>query len=179
MDVNVEGAKEAQTILAKLLTEKQEIEKPAILKIDISQLSGKAVGVVTMLQKIQQEINTYDVQVKIGADTTETEKKIKEDIQAAKANYGEELSDININLDSISSAKEELKNLGKDDIELAVNAIVNHKKVDDYKKEKEKKTIEVETELNDTAVNEFMDKTLEKTIKAKVGVVQNLCRRYF
>ena len=170
VDVNVKGAKEAQIILSKLLSEKQEIEKPAILKVDTSQLSGKAVGVVSMLQRIQQEINTYDIQMKIGADTTETKKKIKEDIKAIKANYGEELSDININLDSISSAKQELKNLGENDIELAVNAIVNHKKVDDYKKEKEKKTIEVETELNDTAVNEFMDKTLEKTIKAKVEV---------
>ncbi|RKI52471.1 hypothetical protein D7V86_25875, partial [bacterium D16-51] len=170
VDVNIKGAKEAQVILSKLMTEKQEIEKPAILKVDTSQLSGKAAGVVSMLQRIQQEINTYDVQVKVGADTTETEKKIKEDIKAVKADYGEELANVHISLDSIESAKKELTSLLPEDIEVIANAIVNHKEVDDYKKEKEKKKIEVETELNDTAVNEFMNKTLEKTIKAKVEV---------
>lgn len=170
VDVNIKGAKEAQVILSKLMTEKQEIEKPAILKVDTSQLSGKAAGVVSMFQRIQQEINTYDVQVKVGADTTETEKKIKEDIKAVKANYGEELANVHINLDNIDSAKKELTSLLPEDIEVIANAIVNHKEVDDYKKEKEKKKIEVETELNDTAVNEFMNKTLEKTIKAKVEV---------
>lgn len=170
VDVNIKGAKEAQTILAKLMTEKQEIEKPAILKVDASQLSGKAASVVSMLQRIQREINTYDVQVKVGADTTETEKKIKEDIKAIKSNYGEELANVHISLDNIDSAKKELTSLLPEDIEVIANAIVNHKEVDDYKKEKEKKKIEVETELNDTAVNEFMGKTLEKTIKAKVEV---------
>ena len=170
VDVSIKGAKEAQTILAKLMTEKQEIEKPAILKVDASQLSGKAASVVSMLQRIQQEINTYDVQVKVGADTTETEKKIKEDIKTIKSNYGEELANVHISLDNIDSAKKELTSLLPEDIEVIANAIVNHKEVDDYKKEKEKKKIEVETELNDTAVNEFMGKTLEKTIKAKVEV---------
>jgi len=170
VDVNVKGAKEAQTILAKLLTEKQEIEKPAILQVDASQLSGKAVGVVSMLQRIQQEINTYDIQMKIGADTSETEKKIKSDIKAIKSNYGKELSDIHIDFDDISSAKDELKKLGKDDIDVMVNAIVNHKEVDAYKKEKKETTLKVTTELDDKAVNEFMDKTLQKTIKAKVEV---------
>ncbi len=170
VDVNVQGAKEAQVILSKLMTEKQEIEKPAILKVDTSQLSGKAASVISMLQRIQQEINTYDVQVKVGADTTETEKKIKEDIKTIKSNYGEELANVHISLDNIDSAKKELTSLLPEDIEVIANAIVNHKEVDDYKKEKEKKKIEVETELNDTAVNEFMGKTLEKTIKAKVEV---------
>ncbi len=170
VDLNIDGASEAQSILIKLLTEKQELEKPAILKVNTSELSGKSAGVISMLQKIQQDINSYDVKVAIGADTTDAEKKIKKDIKAAKSNYGKELSDIHINLDNINSAREELQTLTKDDIDVMVNAIVNHKEVDKYKKEKEEKTLKVTTEVDDKAVNEFMGKTLEKTIKAKVEV---------
>jgi len=170
VDLNIDGASEAQSILIKLLTEKQELEKPAILKVNTSELSGKSAGVISMLQKIQQDINSYDVKVAIGADTTDAEKKIKKDIKAVKSNYGKELSDIHINLDNINSAREELQTLTKDDIDVMVNAIVNHKEVDKYKKEKEEKTLKVTTEVDDKAVNEFMGKTLEKTIKAKVEV---------
>ncbi|RKI52063.1 hypothetical protein D7V86_26145, partial [bacterium D16-51] len=170
VDLSMDGAREAQSMLVKLLTEKQELEKPAILKVNTEELSGKAAGVVSMLQKIQQDINTYDVQVKVGADTTETEKKIKEDIKAIKSNYGEELANVHISLDNIDSARQELTTLTKDDIDVMVNAIINKKEIDAYKKEKEEKTLKVTTELDDKAVNEFMGKTLEKTIKAKVEV---------
>ena len=170
VDLNIDGAAEAQSVLIKLLTEKQELEKPAILKVNTSELSGKSAGVISMLQKIQQDINTYDVKVAVGADTTDAEKKIKKDIKAVKANYGEELSDIHINLDNINSAREELQTLTKDDIDVMVNAIINHKEIDAYKKEKEEKTLKVTTEVDDKAVNEFMDKTLEKTIKIKAEI---------
>ena len=170
VDLSIDGAAEAQTVLAKLLTEKQEIEKPAILKVDTKELSGKAASVVTMLQKIQQDINTYDVQFAIGADTTEAEKKIKEDIEAIRSNYGEELANVHINLDNIDSARKELTSLLPGDIEVIANAIVNHKEVDEYKKEKEEKKLKVITEVDDKAVNSFMNKTLETTIKAKVEV---------
>ena len=77
VDLNIDGAAEAQSVLIKLLTEKQELEKPAILKVNTSELSGKSAGVISMLQKIQQDINTYDVKVAVGADTTDAEKKRK------------------------------------------------------------------------------------------------------
>lgn len=170
VDLNIDGAQEAQSILVKLLTEKQELEKPAILKVNTSELSGKSASVISMLQKIQQDINSYDVKVAVGADTTDAEKKIKKDIKAVKSNYSEELSDIHINLNDINSAREELQTLTKEDIDVMVNAIINHKEVDAYKKEKEEKTLKVTTEVDDKAVNEFMSKTLQKTIKAKVEV---------
>jgi len=170
IDLSIEGAAEAQSMLIKLMTEKQELEKPAILQVDTKELSGKAASVVTMLQKIQQDINTYDVQVAVGADTTEAEKKINSDIEAIKANYGDELANIHINLDNIDSARQELSTLTQENIDVMVNAIVNHKEVDEYKKEKEEKKLKVITEVDDKAVNSFMGKTLEKTIKAKVEV---------
>lgn len=170
VNLNIEGASEAQSVMIKLLTEKQELEKPAILTVNTSELSGKSASVITMLQKIQQDINTYDVQVAVGADTTGIEKTINKDIKAIKSNYSEELANINIKLANIDAARQELSTLTADDIEVMVNAIVNRKEVDAYKKEKEEKTLKVNCEVNDTAVNAFMAKPLEKTIRIKANV---------
>lgn len=170
VNLNIEGAAEAQSVMVKLLTEKQELEKPAILTVNTDELSGKSASVITMLQKIQQDINTYDVQVAVGADTTEAEKTINKDIKAIKANYSGELANINIKLANIDAARQELATLTADDIKVMVNAIVNHKEVDKYKKEKEEKTLKVNCEVNDTAVSAFMSKPLEKTIRIKTSV---------
>lgn len=170
VNLNIEGASEAQSVMIKLLTEKQELEKPAILTVNTSELSGKSASVITMLQKIQQDINTYDVQVAVGADTTGIEKTINKDIKAIKSNYSEELANINIKLANIDAARQELSTLTADDIEVMVNAIVNRKEVDAYKKEKEEKTLKVNCEVNDTAVNAFMSKPLEKSIRIKANV---------
>lgn len=170
VNLNIEGAAEAQSVMVKLLTEKQELEKPAILTVNTDELSGKSASVITMLQKIQQDINTYDVQVAVGADTTEAEKTINKDIKAIKSNYSGELANINIKLANIDAARQELATLTADDIKVMVNAIVNHKEVDKYKKEKEEKTLKVNCEVNDTAVSAFMSKPLEKTIRIKTSV---------
>lgn len=67
---------EATTVLAGLLQRKYELEQPAIMQVDTSQLSEETAGAMALIQDFYNAVQEYQYQLEIGADTSEVEEKI-------------------------------------------------------------------------------------------------------
>lgn len=81
VNLSLEGAEEAQYLMASLIMQKQSLDKPSILKIDASNVDGDIGEVIRKLQDIYTKYNYMEVQAAIGADTT----ALQADIDAAIA----------------------------------------------------------------------------------------------
>lgn len=80
IDLTLEGAEEAQTVLIQLINEKQEYEKPAVMNIDTSQFDESQADIKNAIDKVQEFIdlkNQLELQTELGIDTTETQKALR------------------------------------------------------------------------------------------------------
>lgn len=78
-NMEIEGAEEAQQILSTLILQKQEVTKPAFMDVSVATIGDEKLGsVIQTLQELQTWGNLYDINVAIGADTTEAQTKIQE-----------------------------------------------------------------------------------------------------
>ncbi|MBQ2396106.1 MAG: hypothetical protein II304_03560 [Bacteroidales bacterium] len=156
------GFAEAQTILAALIRQKQELEEnPAVMNVTVdNNTKDDSEKAILYLQELYNEYNDYQVNVKIGADTTGNKKKIKEIKDKIKelptsVKTALKLDTSKLNLKNI---KKKLNNITP---EMIVKAGVNEEKVKDYKPEN--KTAEVTYTVDDTAVTTFKNKNHNKT----------------
>lgn len=81
VDLSIEGAKEAQSILATLIYQKQQLDDSSILKVDTSQVKGKIGSAIKTLQTFKEKYNTLEVETSIGADSSKSEKEIDKTIK--------------------------------------------------------------------------------------------------
>lgn len=86
INLKADGVEEIQLIFSTLLAQKQELEAPAIMSIDTSQLSSGSTesrvvkDTIGYLQDYQNALNQYEIDTKIGIDTTESQKAIQESV---------------------------------------------------------------------------------------------------
>lgn len=78
ININADGAKEAETVLSALITRKQELENPVIMAIDTSQLNDSDLSIqITNLKTMLKNSNEYEVDVAVGIDTSDLEGNIQ------------------------------------------------------------------------------------------------------
>lgn len=78
ININADGAKEAETVLSALITRKQELENPVIMAIDTSQLNNSDLSIqMTNLKTMLKNSNEYEVDVAVGIDTSNLEGNIQ------------------------------------------------------------------------------------------------------
>lgn len=109
IDLSVDGAIEAQAVLATLIAQRQQLsESPTVMNVDCSQVDGELGAALSAVQTFQNQINELEIQTAIGADTT--------DLQA----------DIQNQINTINGLSPEIKaalGLNTSDFETAVNTI--------------------------------------------------------
>jgi hypothetical protein len=166
------GFAEAQTILAALIRQKQELEeKPAVMNVSVSNdTKDNSEKAILYLQELYNEYNDYQVNVKIGADTSENKKKIKE----IKEKIKELPTSVKTAL-KIDTSKLNLRNIKKKinkiTPDMIVKAGVDETKVKDYKAED--KSAKVTYTVDDTAVTDFKNKNHDKTATLTYDVKTN------
>lgn len=180
IDLSIEGAEEAQTVLIQLINEKQEYEKPAVMNIDTSQFDESQADIKNAIDKVQEFINLknqLELQTELGIDTTETQKalrsvatQIKDEIpDSVKTDLGldtEEfdsaiatISNTKINVDtglsvsdeSITSVTAAIKNIPTQNIKVGID--INE----------EDKTAEVKYNVDSSEVDAYKKKSDDKT----------------
>lgn len=78
ININADGAKEAETVLSALITRKQELANPVVMAIDTSQLNDLSLSTqMTNLRMLLQDSNDYELNVSLGIDTSGLESKIQ------------------------------------------------------------------------------------------------------
>lgn len=100
VNLNIEGAEEAQYLLASLIMQKQSLDKAAILKIDASNVDGEIGEVLRKLQEIKTKYDTLQVQTAIGADTTQIQSDLNTAIADLEATHPEIVASLGIDTTS-------------------------------------------------------------------------------
>ena len=68
---------QANTIIQYCVAQKQELEAPAVMNVDVSQVSGKIGEAVGLLQEFQTAQNTLQMQETLGMDTSEAQANVE------------------------------------------------------------------------------------------------------
>lgn len=85
VNINADGAVEAQTVLANLLALKQSLsEKPAVMNVDVSKVDGELGAAIQTIQNFQRDMNDFQIKAAIGADTSGIQSAIQNEISTLK-----------------------------------------------------------------------------------------------
>lgn len=112
VDLSLEGASEAMSILSALIARKQEVSQPAVMSVDTSQLSGAQAEVVGVLQQYQQARSELQAALQIeettgiNIDTSAAEQKVSglaQQIQGLNGDQAQILVELGIDTSSITS----------------------------------------------------------------------------
>lgn len=68
---------QANTIIQYCVAQKQQLETPAVMNVDVSQVSGKIGEAVGLLQEFQAAQNTLQMQETLGMDTSEAQANVE------------------------------------------------------------------------------------------------------
>lgn len=138
VDLSVDGAAEAQTLLALLIEEKQRLDGKISLDIDTSGLTSAQASLVSSLQSLNEAMNTFEVNTSIGVDSTEAENEIRtivnelaalpeeekvalgindEGVQAAIANIQNTPINATLNISDVSAVQTAIQNIGQQQID--------------------------------------------------------------
>lgn len=76
VDLSVEGAAQAQQILAALLRQKEELDPPAIMQVEVEDPTSDVGRAMTAVQQLYSAVQERNINIAIGADTTEVDGQI-------------------------------------------------------------------------------------------------------
>ena len=103
VNLDIEGAQEAQYVLATLVLQKQALETPMVMSVDADNIEGTVGETLRKLQKIKQDYNDLQLNAAIGADTSSIQSSIDETISSFTTEEIEILG--NLGIDPTTSAE--------------------------------------------------------------------------
>ena len=95
MDLSIEGAQEAVDNLQTLLAQKEQLNTPAVMAVDTSQVDGELGDAIAKIQEYQQAVQDLNVQTELKAqgvdiDTSAAQEKVNNlaaEIQGLNPDY--------------------------------------------------------------------------------------------
>lgn len=110
IDLSIDGADEAVSILASLVARKQEINQPAVMDVDTSKLSGEVQDTMQSLQELQTNFNNLELGEILNMDTSDIENKIR---------------DVATTLDTLPNDTKKKLSLDTDEVQSAIDTITS------------------------------------------------------
>lgn len=160
IDFEVDGAEEAQGILATLLYQKQSLEtNSVIVQVEINNPDTDIEKVVTTLQKFRSEYNRLKVETEVGADTTEAQANVDALISELKNSNPEILATLGIDTTDSDTVIASIKNLTP---EMLVSAGLDASLVEGY--DPEDKSSVVTYNYDSSAVDSWKPPTKYGTV---------------
>lgn len=104
VNLELEGAEEAQGILATLIYQKQSLDKASILSVDTSNANSEIETVIGKLQEFKSSYNTLEVQTEIGADTSQAQADVDSALASLSSEHAEILASLGIDTTSADAA---------------------------------------------------------------------------
>jgi hypothetical protein len=81
ININAEGAVEAQAVLANLIALKQSLSgEPAVMNVDASKVEGELGSAIKAMQQLQKDMSDYEIKAAIGIDTSDIQSDIQNQI---------------------------------------------------------------------------------------------------
>lgn len=126
VDLSVEGAAQAQQILAALLRQKEELDPPAIMKVEVEDPTSDVGRAMTAVQQLYSAVQERNINIAIGADTTEVDGQISRlvtQLAALQQNNPELYANLGLNTADFNNALSTLSANIQAGVELDPNAL--------------------------------------------------------
>lgn len=155
LEIGSDGWKDAQTVIAQLLKQKQELEQPAIMGIDASQVEEGSQTVLAVLQSYISAKQQLEQAETLGIDTTDAETHLANvTTQLQNLQDQGELTKIGIDAEiDTDKFKEQLANLNLDSFLKDSDTSIK---------------VDADTSAYDKALNNAVSKASKQTAKIKV-----------
>ena len=132
--VSAEDVEHANSVIAYCLKQKQLLTQPDIMRVDTSKVEGDIGNAIKLLQQFNEAQNNLELEMAIGADTSETQKEI-DDLAGKIKNLNPDIK-AKLSLDTtggIDSIKESISKITAES--LTVNAKINAEAIEGYNPE--------------------------------------------
>lgn len=175
IDLSVEGAMEAETVLIGLMNRKQELSAPTVMHVDVSEANDDITNLISYLKDYQTNYNDIELKTAIGADTSEAEtnigetltkineipKEVKTKLGLDDKDFTDAVSNIQADVEAGVSPKQEdldtvQKTISEISPEMMVKAGLDSSRIDNY--EPKDKTASVEyTSPSGQAIKDYQN----------------------
>lgn len=135
VEVDSSQVDDANTVIQYCVTQKQMLEAPAVMSVDISQVEGDLGNALSLLQQFQQAQNNVELQTAVGADTSEAQGKVDSLVSEIQGLSPEIQAQLNIETTSADTIEASLQALTP---EIMVKAGVDSAVVDAWAAEEKK-----------------------------------------
>ena len=125
----------ATSILEYLIRQKQTLQDPAIMSVDISQVDEKYRDTINLAQEYQSTVNDKEVLQKLGLDTSGTDKKLAEITQKIQALDPKIKAELNLDTTSKDGIETFIKNFDPNKYPKIVTFKADTKEVDEASEE--------------------------------------------
>ena len=126
VDLSVEGAAQAQQILAALLRQKEELDPPTIMKVEVEDPASDVGRAMTAVQQLYSAVQERNINIAIGADTTEVDGQISRlvtQLASLQQNNPELYANLGLNTADFNNALSTLSANIQAGVELDPNAL--------------------------------------------------------
>ena len=126
VDLSVEGAAQAQQILAALLRQKEELDPPTIMQVEVEDPTSNVGRAMTAVQQLYSAVQERNINIAIGADTTEVDSQISRlvtQLAALQQNNPELYANLGLNTADFNNALSTLNANIQAGVELDPNAL--------------------------------------------------------
>ena len=181
VNLDLEGAEEAATVLATLIYRKSDLEAPAVMSVQVDdEMAQTEIGnAILKLQEFKDAVANLSVQTALGVDTTDAQAKVDE-ILAEMSGNQTITGTLAIDTSTIDTALEGVNGLTT---ELLVKAGLDSSEVDDYDPKNLTRTVRFLK--NSTSVDNYItylkNTSLDKTIRLSYvtsGALRGKSRAY-
>ena len=173
IDLSVEGAKEASTILSTLILSKQNLEEPIVMKVDLSKVEDTQLkNDLDQIQKIISTHDTIELKAELGENTSELQTELNKQIQEASKSNNQILVGLTIDENtSYDDINNQINTWSKDHSEMLVNIATKDSEV---QKESEKIKRAIQSAIDGVRFdlkfsNEALNKLYGTTVTIKVN----------
>lgn len=135
VEVDSSQVDDANAVIQYCVTQKQMLEQPAVMSVDVSQVDGEIGNALSLLQQFQQAQNNVELQAAVGADTSEAQGQVDSLVSEIQGLSPEIQAKLNIDTTSADTITASLQGLTP---EIMVQAGVDSSLVDAWASEEKK-----------------------------------------
>lgn len=114
-------AEQANAVIQYCLTQKQLLSQPDVMRVDTSQVEGDIGKALSLLQEFQNAQNDFEIQSKIGADTSDAEAKISSLTSEIQGLSPDIKANLSLDTTSTESIKTSIAGLSAETINVKAN----------------------------------------------------------
>lgn len=158
------------SIISYCVTQKQQLENPAILEIDTSkvvEISETAASAVSLLQEFKTEYNNLQLQQSLGLDTTEAQAKVDSLLQQISSSDNDYIVNLALDSSSAETLNSAITSLSVEDVKVGFN--IDDTELVSYQPEDKKATVTYD--IDTSAVDAYKPQNLSRTVTYYVRTV--------